>query len=49
LVTKKYIPFFFVNELVLKEGLLTEAELNEILDAFAMTEPGIAAKRLLNV
>jgi len=37
-----------VRELVLKEGLLTEAELNEILDPFAMTEPGIAAKHLLN-
>lgn len=37
-----------VRELVLKEGLLTEEELNEILDAFAMTEPGIAAKHLLD-
>lgn len=37
-----------VRELVLKEGLLTEAELNEILDPYAMTEPGIAAKHLLN-
>lgn len=37
-----------VRELVLKEGLLTEGELNEILDAFAMTEPGIAAKHLLD-
>ncbi len=37
-----------VRELVLKEGLLTEAELNEILDPFAMTEPGIAAKHLLD-
>ncbi len=37
-----------VRELVLSEGLLTEAELNEILDPFAMTEPGIAAKHLLD-
>ncbi len=37
-----------VRELVLKEGLLTEEGLNEILDAFAMTEPGIAAKHLLD-
>ncbi len=37
-----------VRELVLKEGLLSEKELDEILDAFAMTEPGIAAKHLLD-
>lgn len=37
-----------VRELTLKEGLLTEEELNEILDPFAMTEPGIAAKHLLD-
>ena len=37
-----------VRELVLKEKLLTEAELDEILDPFAMTEPGIAAKHLLD-
>ena len=37
-----------VRELVIEEGLLTEAELDEILDEFAMTEPGIAAKHLLD-
>ncbi|OLS02926.1 aspartate ammonia-lyase [Tissierella creatinophila] len=37
-----------VRNLVIKEGLLTEKELNEILDEFAMTKPGIAAKHLLN-
>lgn len=37
-----------VRDLVIKEGLLTEAELDEILDEFAMTEPGIAAKHLLD-
>ncbi|MBC8590841.1 aspartate ammonia-lyase [Wansuia hejianensis] len=37
-----------VRELVIKEGLLTEEKLNEILDPFAMTEPGIAAKHLLD-
>ncbi len=37
-----------VRELVLKAELLTEAELDEILDPFAMTEPGIAAKHLLD-
>lgn len=36
-----------VRELIAKEGLLTEAELDEILDAQAMTKPGIAAKHLL--
>lgn len=37
-----------VRELVLKEGLLSEEQLDAILDEFAMTEPGIAAKHLLN-
>nr|WP_300005614.1 aspartate ammonia-lyase [Tissierella sp.] len=37
-----------VRDLVLEGGLLTEAELDEILDEFAMTEPGIAAKHLLD-
>lgn len=37
-----------VRELALESGLLTEEELDEILDAFAMTEPGIAAKHLLD-
>lgn len=38
-----------VRDLVLKEGLLSYEELEAILDEFAMTEPGIAAKHLLNV
>lgn len=37
-----------VRDLVLKEGLLSLEELDAILDEFAMTEPGIAAKYLLN-
>ena len=36
-----------VRDLVLKEGLLSSGELDAILDEFAMTEPGIAAKYLL--
>lgn len=36
-----------VRELVLKEGLLTEEELNQILDPIQMTEPGISGKDLL--
>ncbi|HZK01392.1 MAG TPA: aspartate ammonia-lyase [Anaerovoracaceae bacterium] len=36
-----------VRELAIEKNLLTEVELNEILDVFAMTEPGIAAKHLL--
>ena len=36
-----------VRELILKEGLLTEAELNEIMDPVSMTEPGISGKELL--
>lgn len=37
-----------VRDLVLRDKLLTEVQLDEILDAFAMTEPGIAAKHLLD-
>lgn len=37
-----------VRKLVLENGLLTEEELDEILDPIAMTEPGIAAKHLLD-
>ena len=36
-----------VRSLVLKKGLLTEEELNEIMDPWAMTRPGIAARHLL--
>lgn len=36
-----------VRELILKEGLLTEDELNEIMDPVNMTEPGISGKELL--
>ncbi|MGH4137778.1 aspartate ammonia-lyase [Clostridium sp.] len=38
-----------VRDLVLKENILTKAELNEILDTVAMTEPGIAAKHLMAI
>jgi len=33
-----------VKELVLKEGLLSEEDLNNILDPYSMTEPGISGK-----
>ncbi len=36
-----------VRSLILREGLLTEAELDEILDPVHMTEPGISGKELL--
>lgn len=36
-----------VRKLLIEEGLLKEAELNEILDPVGMTEPGISAKYLL--
>ncbi|MBI6872147.1 aspartate ammonia-lyase [Clostridium aciditolerans] len=36
-----------VRELILKQGLLKEAELNDILDTVAMTEPGISGKQML--
>lgn len=36
-----------VRELILKEGLLKEAELDLIFDAYGMTEPGISGKKLL--
>ena len=36
-----------VRDMILKEGLLTEDELNEIMDPVNMTEPGISGKELL--
>jgi len=36
-----------VRELILQEGLLTEEELNMIMDPIQMTEPGIPGKDLL--
>ena len=36
-----------VRSLILKEGLLNEKELDEILEPLHMTEPGISAKELL--
>ena len=36
-----------VRDLILKEGLLTEDELNEIMDPVNMTEPGISGKEQL--
>ena len=36
-----------VRDLILKDGLLTEDELNEIMDPVNMTEPGISGKELL--
>lgn len=36
-----------VRELILQEGLLTEDELNQIMDPIQMTEPGIPGKDLL--
>lgn len=37
-----------VRELCLKAGVLTKEELNEILDPYEMTHPGISGARLLN-
>ena len=36
-----------VRSLILKEGLLDEKDLDEILEPVHMTEPGISAKELL--
>ena len=36
-----------VHKLVIQEGLLTEEELNHILEPVQLTEPGIAGKELL--
>ena len=36
-----------IRELTLKNGILNEAELNEILDVKNMTEPGISGRELL--
>lgn len=36
-----------VRELILREGILGEEELNQILDVHGMTEPGISGKELL--
>ncbi|MDY3919186.1 MAG: aspartate ammonia-lyase [Candidatus Limivivens sp.] len=36
-----------VRTLILQEGLMTEEELNSILDPVSMTEPGISGKELL--
>ncbi|RCW40908.1 hypothetical protein DFR78_1141, partial [Halanaerobium sp. MA284_MarDTE_T2] len=33
---------------ILEQGILSEEELEEILNPFEMTEPGIAGKNLLN-
>lgn len=37
-----------VKDLILKKGILTEEELNCIMDPESMTEPGIPGKELLN-
>lgn len=37
-----------IREIILKQGILKEAELNEVLDAVAMTEPGISCKCLIS-
>ena len=37
-----------VRELILEEGLLSNEQLDRILDPFSMTEPGISAKELLD-
>ena len=36
-----------VKDIVLQENILGEKELNQILDAYGMTEPGISGKELL--
>ena len=40
----KQIP---VKELILRENILDEEELDKILNAYGMTEPGISGKELL--
>ena len=40
----KQIP---VKDLVLRENILKEDELNKILNAYGMTQPGISGKELL--
>ena len=40
----KQIP---VKDLILRENILNEEELNKILNAYGMTEPGISGKELL--
>ena len=37
-----------VRDIILEDCVLTEAEMNEILDPVHMTEPGISGKELLN-
>lgn len=37
-----------IREIILKQGILKEAELNEVLDTVAMTEPGISCKCLIS-
>jgi len=37
-----------VKDIILEQGILSEEELEEILNPFEMTEPGIAGKNLLN-
>ncbi len=37
-----------VQEIILDEGILSEEELNKILDPYEMTEPGIAGRELLD-
>ena len=36
-----------VRDLILKEGLMTEEELNKVLNPISLTEPGISGKELL--
>ena len=36
-----------VRDLILRDGLLTEQELDTILDPYSMTEPGISGEELL--
>lgn len=38
-----------IRKLILEEGLLSEDELNQVLDVVSMTEPGISAEQLLMV
>src|SRR6056297_2548470 len=37
-----------VKDIILEQGILSEEELEEILNPYEMTEPGIAGKKLLN-
>ena len=46
-ILEKKVADAIVRAITIQEGLLDEETLNKILDPYAMTEPGIPAKELL--